>query len=144
MCKDRVDYRFKIRSKEDAEIPYKKHDHHAFVAEIKEKTREEILKEKTYRERCIVGYRIEDMEKEYGEAISNKRWDKKRECYVNRDGEPVVHPSEIVFDEVLAVIPLSGEYYSNAEKDNHYKKRLDKIIRDAMTSSLRKRDEEKR
>ncbi|KAJ0800683.1 hypothetical protein HanPI659440_Chr03g0106271 [Helianthus annuus] len=81
------------------------------------------------------------MEREYGEAISNKRWDKKRECYVNRDGEPVVHPSEIVFDEVLAVIPLSSEYYSNVEKDKTYKKRLDKIIRDAMTSSLRKRDE---
>ncbi|MFS8019146.1 hypothetical protein Hanom_Chr15g01400421 [Helianthus anomalus] len=60
--------------------------HHAFVAEIKEKTREEILKEKTYRERCIVGYRIEEMEKEYEEARNYKRWDKKRECYVNRKG----------------------------------------------------------
>ncbi|KAJ0502742.1 hypothetical protein HanHA300_Chr11g0416391 [Helianthus annuus] len=110
---------------------------------MKMKTREEILKEKTYRERCIMGYRIEDMEREYGEAISYKRWDKKRECYVNKEGEPVVHPSEIVFDEVLAVIPLSGVYYSNAEKDKTYKKRLDKIIRDAMTSSLSKRDEER-
>ncbi|MFS8023278.1 hypothetical protein Hanom_Chr16g01449621 [Helianthus anomalus] len=83
------------------------------------------------------------MEKEYEEARSNKRWDKKQERYVNRDGEPVVHLSEVVFDEVLAVIPLSGEYYSNVEKDKHYKKRLDKIIRNAMTSSLRKRDEER-
>ncbi|MFS7905366.1 hypothetical protein Hanom_Chr01g00046801 [Helianthus anomalus] len=46
------------------------------------------------------------MQKEYVEAISNKRWDKKRECYVNRDGKPVVHPSEVFFDEVLLVIPL--------------------------------------
>ncbi|MFS7937620.1 hypothetical protein Hanom_Chr05g00429751 [Helianthus anomalus] len=81
------------------------------------------------------------MEREFGEAISNKRWDKKSECYVDKEGELVVHPREIVFDEVLAVIPLSGEYYSNAENDQNYKKRLDKIIRDAMTSSLRKRDE---
>ncbi|MFS7997756.1 hypothetical protein Hanom_Chr12g01145621 [Helianthus anomalus] len=81
------------------------------------------------------------MEREYGEAISDKKWDKKRECYVNKEGEPVVHLSEIVFDEVLAVRPLSGEYYSNREKDKTYVKRLDKIIRDAMTSSLRKRDE---
>ncbi|MFS8022638.1 hypothetical protein Hanom_Chr16g01441881 [Helianthus anomalus] len=83
------------------------------------------------------------MEREYGEAISNKRWNKKRECYVHRDGEPIVHPSEIVFDEVLAVIPLSGEYYSNVEKDKDFKKTLDKIIRDAMTSSLRKMDKER-
>ncbi|MFS8018535.1 hypothetical protein Hanom_Chr15g01393191 [Helianthus anomalus] len=83
------------------------------------------------------------MEKEYEKARSNKRWDKKRECYVNRNGEPVVLPKEVVFDEVLAVIPLSGEYYSNVEKDKHYKKRLDKIIRDVMTSNLRKRDEER-
>ncbi|KAJ0955610.1 putative transcription factor interactor and regulator CCHC(Zn) family [Helianthus annuus] len=133
---DRVDGRFTAHGR-----TISKSKHSAFVPEIKEKTREEILNEKTYRERCIVGYKIEDMEREYGNAVSNKRWDKKRECYVNRDGEPVVHPSEIVFDEVLAVIPLSGEYYSNVEKDKTYKKRLDKIIRDAMTSSLRKRDD---
>ncbi|MFS7996797.1 hypothetical protein Hanom_Chr12g01134031 [Helianthus anomalus] len=84
------------------------------------KTKEEILKEKTYKERCIVGYRIEEMEKEYEEAKNFGRYDKKRECYVNSKGEPVVNRKEVVFTDVLAVIPLSGEYYSNVEKDKDY------------------------
>ncbi|MFS7919291.1 hypothetical protein Hanom_Chr03g00211031 [Helianthus anomalus] len=117
--------------------------HSAFVAIVKEKTKEEILKEKTYRERCIVGYRIEEMEKEYEEAKNYGRYDKKRECYVNSKGEPVVHRKEVVFDDVLAVIPLSGEYYSNVAKDKQYEKKLDKTIRDVMTASLKKRDEER-
>ncbi|XP_035841293.1 golgin subfamily A member 6-like protein 6 [Helianthus annuus] len=120
-----------------------KSKHHVFVAEIKEKTREEILREKTERERFIVGCRMEKMQEEYENVIRNKRWDKNRECYVNRDGEPVVPRRDIVHDDVLLVIPLSDEYYSNAAKDKTYPKRLDKIIRHAMTSSLRKRDEER-
>ncbi|MFS7979749.1 hypothetical protein Hanom_Chr10g00931351 [Helianthus anomalus] len=112
--------------------------HLAFVAEIKEKMREEILKEKTYRERCIIGYRIEEMEKEYEEARNYGRYDKKRECYINRKGEPVVHRKEVVFDDILAIIPLSGEYYSNVAKDKHYEKNMDKLISDVMTTSLKR------
>ncbi|MFS7941741.1 hypothetical protein Hanom_Chr06g00479851 [Helianthus anomalus] len=51
------------------------------------------------------------MEKEYEEARSYGRYGKKRECYINIKGEPVVHRKEVVFGDVLAVIPLSGEYY---------------------------------
>ncbi|KAJ0451479.1 putative transcription factor interactor and regulator CCHC(Zn) family [Helianthus annuus] len=68
----------------------------AFVAVVKERTKEEIPKEKTYRERCIVDYRIEEMERDYEEARSYGRWDKKRECYINSKGEPLVHPSQVV------------------------------------------------
>ncbi|KAF5804952.1 hypothetical protein HanRHA438_Chr05g0213071 [Helianthus annuus] len=113
------------------------------MAEIKVRMREEILSEKTEREIFIVGCRMEKIQEEYENVVSNKRWDKKRECYVNRDGEPVVHRRDIVHDDVLLVIPRSDEYYSNVEKDKTYAKRMDKIIRDAMTSSLRKRDEER-
>ncbi|KAJ0616403.1 hypothetical protein HanRHA438_Chr02g0088641 [Helianthus annuus] len=83
------------------------------------------------------------MEKEYEESKNYGRYDKKRECYVNSKGEPVVHRKEVVFNDVLAVIPLSGEYYSNVAKDKDYVKKLDKIIRDVMTVSLRQRDEER-
>ncbi|MFS8007680.1 hypothetical protein Hanom_Chr14g01263921 [Helianthus anomalus] len=83
------------------------------------------------------------MEKEYEEASSNRRYDKKRECYVNKDGEPVVHKKEIVYEDVLAVIPLSGEFYSNLAKDKNYEKKLKKLVRDVMTVSLRRRDEER-
>ncbi|MFS7953722.1 hypothetical protein Hanom_Chr07g00621951 [Helianthus anomalus] len=83
------------------------------------------------------------MEKEYEEAKNYGRYDKKQECYVNNKGEPVVHRKEVVFDDVLAVIPLSGKYDSNVAKDKDYEKKLDKIIRDVMTASLRHRDEER-
>ncbi|XP_021978669.1 uncharacterized protein LOC110874020 [Helianthus annuus] len=45
--------------------------------------------------------------------------------------------------EEILFIPRSGEYYSNVAKDKTYVKRLDKIIRDAMTTKLRKRNEER-
>ncbi|MFS8019961.1 hypothetical protein Hanom_Chr15g01409991 [Helianthus anomalus] len=83
------------------------------------------------------------MEKEYEEAKNYGRYDKKRECYVNNKGEPVVHQKEVVFNDVLAVIPLSGEYFSNVAKDKDYVKKLDNINRDVMTASLRQRDEER-
>ncbi|MFS7931891.1 putative transcription factor interactor and regulator CCHC(Zn) family [Helianthus anomalus] len=135
---DIVDEQFKAKAKKEA-----LNKHRAFIAEIKVKTREEILKEKTYRERCIARYRIEEMEKEYEEARSNRRYDKKRECFVNRDGEPVVHKKDIVYEDVLAVIPLSGEFFSNLAKDKNYEKKLKKLIRDVMTVSLQRRDEER-
>ncbi|KAJ0876109.1 putative transcription factor interactor and regulator CCHC(Zn) family [Helianthus annuus] len=159
---DRLDYRFKIRTKEDAETISKKHDHYAFVAEIqdenkdketaeireekvdvKEKTREEILSEKTYRERNVVYNRMDDMQEEYESSVSNRRRDKKRECYYNREGEPVVPKKDIIFDDVLLIIPLRAEYYSNVMKDDTYAKRHEKEIRYAMLSCLRKRDEER-
>ncbi|XP_035845198.1 uncharacterized protein LOC110933381 [Helianthus annuus] len=135
---DRVDNRSTTHGKNIS-----KSKHYAFVAEIKEKTREEILNEKTYRERSIAGNRIDEMQEEYEDAVSYKIWDKKRECYVNRNGEPVVPKKNIIFDDVLLVIPRSVEYYSNVEKDKTYVKRLEKLIRDVMISSLRKRDEER-
>ncbi|MFS7929557.1 hypothetical protein Hanom_Chr04g00333891 [Helianthus anomalus] len=109
------------------------------MAEVKERTKEEILQEKTYRERCFVDYRIEEMQKEYEEARSYGRWDKKRECYVNHKGDPVVHSSQVVYNDVLAIIPLSGEYYSKIEQDKDYLKKLDKITRGVMTASLKKK-----
>ncbi|KAJ0845417.1 putative transcription factor interactor and regulator CCHC(Zn) family [Helianthus annuus] len=136
---DRVDNRFTANGR-----TISKSKHHALVAEIKEKTSEEILSEKTERERFFVGCRIEKMQEEYEDAKYYGRYDKKRDCYVNRNGDPVVHRKEVVFDDVLAVIPLSGEYYSNIVKDKTgYLKKLDKIIRDVMTTSLKKRDEER-
>ncbi|XP_021979357.1 trichoplein keratin filament-binding protein-like [Helianthus annuus] len=113
------------------------------TAEIKEKTREEILSEKTYRERNIAWNRMDEMKEEYESAVSNKRWDKKRECYFNRQGEPVVPKKDIVFDDVLLIIPRSVEYYTNVEKDKTYAKRLEKDIRHVMISRLKKRDEER-
>ncbi|MFS7996930.1 hypothetical protein Hanom_Chr12g01135751 [Helianthus anomalus] len=77
------------------------------------------------------------MQEEYEEEKYYGRYDKKRDCYVNNNGDPIVHRKEVVFDDVLVVIPLSSEYYSNV-KDKTYLKRLDKIIRDVMTASLKK------
>ncbi|KAM0041155.1 putative transcription factor interactor and regulator CCHC(Zn) family [Helianthus debilis subsp. tardiflorus] len=79
-------------------------DTRALVAVVKEKTKEEILEQKTYRER-FVDYRIDEMQKGYDEARRMGRWDKKRECYANHNGEPVVDSSLVVYNGVLVVIP---------------------------------------
>ncbi|KAM0072096.1 hypothetical protein Hdeb2414_s0001g00032601 [Helianthus debilis subsp. tardiflorus] len=113
----------------------------AMVAEVK--TKEEILEAKTYRERRLADYRIDEMQKEYDEARRFSRWDKKRECYVNHKGDPVLDSRKVVYNDILAVIPLSSEYYSKIEADKDYLKKLDKIIRDVMTVSLKKRDDER-
>ncbi|XP_035838872.1 ring-infected erythrocyte surface antigen-like [Helianthus annuus] len=113
------------------------------MAEIKVKTREEILSEKTYRERNIAWNRMDEMQEEYESAVINKRWDKKRECYVNRNGEPVVPKKDIIFEDILLEIPRSIEYYTNIGKDKTYVKKVEKHLRDVMISSLRKMDEER-
>ncbi|KAJ0540355.1 putative transcription factor interactor and regulator CCHC(Zn) family [Helianthus annuus] len=86
---------------------------------------------------------MDDMQEEYENAVSSRRWDKKRECYYNREGEPVVPKKDIIFDDVLLVVPMRAEYYRNVMKDDTYAKRLEKEIRYAMLSCLRKRDEER-
>ncbi|KAJ0556824.1 putative transcription factor interactor and regulator CCHC(Zn) family [Helianthus annuus] len=111
------------------------------VDEVKEKTREEILNEKTYRERNIALNRMDEMQEEYESVVSNKRWDKKRECYFNREGEPVVPKKDIIFEDVLLIIPRSAESYRNVLKDDTYAKRHEKEIKYAMISCLRKRNE---
>ncbi|KAM0019354.1 putative transcription factor interactor and regulator CCHC(Zn) family [Helianthus debilis subsp. tardiflorus] len=135
---DVVDNQLKAKIKRESS-----NKHCALVVEIKEKTNEEILKKKTEREIFFGGCRIEKMHEEFEEAMYYGRYDKKRDCYINQNGDPVVHRKEVVFDDVFAVIPLSGEYYSNVAKDKTYLKRLEKIIRDVMTASLKKRDEER-
>ncbi|MFS7953570.1 hypothetical protein Hanom_Chr07g00620261 [Helianthus anomalus] len=111
-----------------------KEEKFAMVAEVK--TKEEILEEKTYRERRFADYRIDEIQKEYDEAMKMGRWDKKRKFYVSHNGELVVDSILEGYNDVLAVIPLFGEYYSKIEADKDYLKKLYKIIRDVMTASL--------
>ncbi|MFS7916859.1 hypothetical protein Hanom_Chr03g00182301 [Helianthus anomalus] len=89
------------------------------------------------RERFFADCRIEKLHEEFEEAKCFGRYDKKRECYINPNGDLVVHRREVVYKDVLDVIPLSDEYCSNVEKDKNYLKRLDKIIRDVMTASMK-------
>ncbi|MFS7977973.1 hypothetical protein Hanom_Chr10g00910221 [Helianthus anomalus] len=86
---------------------------------------------------------MDEMQEEYESAVSNRRWDKKRQCYYNREGEPVVPKKDIIFDDFLLVVPLRAEYYRSVMKDDTYVKQYEKDIRYAMLSCLRKRDEEK-
>ncbi|MFS7998263.1 hypothetical protein Hanom_Chr12g01151621 [Helianthus anomalus] len=104
-------------------------DKRALVVEVKERTKEEILQEKTYRERYFADCRIQEMQEEYEDARSCKRLDKKRQCFINRKGDLVVDKREVVSNDVLAVIPLSGEFYSKKASDKDYLKKLDKIIK---------------
>ncbi|MFS7967230.1 hypothetical protein Hanom_Chr09g00783341 [Helianthus anomalus] len=118
-------------------------DKMAFVAQIKERTKEEILQEKTYKEKYFADCRIQETQEEYEDARSCKRCDKKREYFVNRKGDPIVDRREVVYKDVLTVIPLSGEFYSKKASDKDYLKKLVKIIRGVMTASVKQREEER-
>ncbi|MFS8003823.1 hypothetical protein Hanom_Chr13g01218431 [Helianthus anomalus] len=101
------------------------------------------LQEKTFRERRIADIKLDDLQATYDDAREMARWDKKSECYIDRKGNPVVDSSEVVYDDLLELIPLSGEYYSKRDADKDYVPNLQKKIREVMTASLRKRDKER-
>ncbi|KAF5814459.1 putative transcription factor interactor and regulator CCHC(Zn) family [Helianthus annuus] len=73
---DRLDYRFKIRTMEDSEIPLKKHDHYAFVAEIKEENKDKDTAEN--KEENVVA---EVKEKTREEILSEKNLSRKKHCF---------------------------------------------------------------
>ncbi|MFS7938907.1 hypothetical protein Hanom_Chr05g00445341 [Helianthus anomalus] len=72
----------------------------------------------------------------------NKRGNPARKNIL-RKGDPVVDKREVVYNDVLAVIPLSGEFYSKKASDKDYLKKLDKIITGVMIASVKQREEEK-
>ncbi|MFS8002345.1 hypothetical protein Hanom_Chr13g01201001 [Helianthus anomalus] len=72
------------------------------------------------RERTIAFNRLTEMQAAYDEARRRDRWDKKRECYTDLQGNPVVDSSSVNFEAPVEVIPTSGEYYSNKFNDNNY------------------------
>ncbi|MFS7980861.1 hypothetical protein Hanom_Chr10g00944151 [Helianthus anomalus] len=83
------------------------------------------------------------MQNAYDKAIKMGRWDKKRECYTDYKGNPVVDSSKVIYEELLAVIPLSGEYYTKKFEGKNYNPNLEKKISEVMLASLKKRDEER-
>ncbi|KAM0037337.1 putative transcription factor interactor and regulator CCHC(Zn) family [Helianthus debilis subsp. tardiflorus] len=85
---------------------YLKEDKRALFAEVKMK--EEVFQEQTLRKRYLQ-ITVKEMQKKYVEARRIGRWDKKRECYINHKGDQVVDSSKVIYNDVLAVIPLSGE-----------------------------------
>ncbi|XP_022033400.1 serrate RNA effector molecule homolog [Helianthus annuus] len=97
--------------KEEKE-PAKNHEE---KIENKEKTREEILSEKTHKERDVVYRRMDEMQEEYENAVSNKRWDKKRECFYNREGEPVAEEVETEAVKVEAVKEVEEQQIEEEE-----------------------------
>ncbi|XP_035832012.1 triadin-like [Helianthus annuus] len=97
--------------KEEKE-PAKNHEE---KIENKEKTREEILSEKTHKERDVVYRRMDEMQEEYENAVSNKRWDKKKECYYNREGEPVAEEVETEAVKVEAVKEVEEQQIEEEE-----------------------------
>ncbi|XP_021979731.1 methyl-CpG-binding domain-containing protein 10-like [Helianthus annuus] len=100
--------------KEEKE-PAKNHEE---KIENKEKTREEILSEKTHKERDVVYRRMDEMQEEYENAVNNKRWDKKRECYYNREGEPVAEEVETEAIEAEVVKEVEEQQIEEEEKKN--------------------------
>ncbi|XP_021984993.1 uncharacterized protein LOC110880862 [Helianthus annuus] len=86
---------------------------------------------------------VVEIVKAYDEARRMGRWDKKRECYTNRKGNPVADSRSVNFNDLLEVIPTSVELYSKKFVDKTYIPNMEKRISEVMLASLRKRDEER-
>ncbi|XP_035836829.1 neurofilament medium polypeptide-like [Helianthus annuus] len=57
------------------------------------------------------------MQEGYEDAKYCRRYDKKRDCYVNRNGDPVVHRKEVVFNDVLAKVAEEVKVEAVKEED---------------------------
>ncbi|KAJ0747511.1 putative transcription factor interactor and regulator CCHC(Zn) family [Helianthus annuus] len=95
------------------------------VAEVKS----EPVREKTMRERNIACIRLDEMQAAFEEARRAGRWDKKRECYTDPKGNPVVESRSLNFKALLEVIPTSEELYSKKFVDKNYVPNMEKRIR---------------
>ncbi|MFS7909442.1 hypothetical protein Hanom_Chr01g00094661 [Helianthus anomalus] len=83
------------------------------------------------------------MQAAFDEARRACRWDKKRECYIDPQGNPVVDSRSVNFKDLLEVIPTSEELYSKKFVDKNYVPNMEKRIREVMLASLKKKEEEK-
>ncbi|MFS7934997.1 hypothetical protein Hanom_Chr05g00398221 [Helianthus anomalus] len=103
----------------------------------------EVKREKTLRERNIASYRLDEMQAAFEEAKKAGKWDKKRECYTDFKGNPIVESRSVDFKALLEVIPTSEELYSKKFLDNTYIPNMEQRIREVMLASLKKKEEEK-
>ncbi|MFS7962623.1 hypothetical protein Hanom_Chr08g00728831 [Helianthus anomalus] len=71
----------------------------------------------------------------FDEAKEAKRWDAERECYLDPQGNPVVDPNKVKFDDVVAVIATCHTRRS-IKKD--YEENLYKPINEVFYASLTK------
>ncbi|MFS7985056.1 hypothetical protein Hanom_Chr11g00993891 [Helianthus anomalus] len=95
------------------------------------------------RERIIACIKLDEMQAAFKEARKKGRRDKKRECYTDPQGNPVVDSKSVNFKAQLDVIPTAGELYTKKIEDKNCVPNMEKKIREVMLSSLRKKEEEK-
>ncbi|MFS7905816.1 hypothetical protein Hanom_Chr01g00052131 [Helianthus anomalus] len=76
------------------------------------------------------------------EAKKARRWDEKRKCYTDPQGNLVVDSKSVDFKELLDVILTGGELYSKKKEDKKYVANMEKQIREVMLASLKKIEEE--
>ncbi|MFS7995280.1 putative transcription factor interactor and regulator CCHC(Zn) family [Helianthus anomalus] len=111
-------------------IPKEKH---ALVAEVKS----DQVREKTTRERRIAGIKLDEMSAAFEEAKRAGRWDEKRKCYTNPQGNPVVDSKSVDFKALLDVIPTAEELYTKKFEDKNYVANMEKRLKEMMLASLK-------
>ncbi|MFS7935679.1 hypothetical protein Hanom_Chr05g00406421 [Helianthus anomalus] len=76
------------------------------------------------------------MHEEFEEAKFYGRYDKKRECYINRNGHPVIHRREVVYNDVLV-----DDLKKVAEKEKMEREKEEEAIGDEVVTGEQKTEE---
>ncbi|MFS7962767.1 hypothetical protein Hanom_Chr08g00730401 [Helianthus anomalus] len=94
------------------------------------------------RERLIADIKLNEMSAAFEEAKRAGRWDEKRKCYTDPQGNPVVDSKSVDYNALLDVIPTAGELYTKKIEDKNYVANMEKRIREVMLASFKKKKEE--
>ncbi|MFS7936318.1 hypothetical protein Hanom_Chr05g00414141 [Helianthus anomalus] len=64
----------------------------------------------------------------FKEARDARRWDAERNCYMDKEGIPVVDPKTIDFEALIASIPTVDKLYRPRKRRRIVKKHVEEII----------------
>ncbi|KAJ0604016.1 putative transcription factor interactor and regulator CCHC(Zn) family [Helianthus annuus] len=73
------------------------------------------------------------------EASRENRWDAKRECFVDPQGNPAVDPQKVDFEALVAAIPTARVWDARLENNPNYRKEVEEGIRKVIYASVEKK-----
>ncbi|MFS7986992.1 hypothetical protein Hanom_Chr11g01016781 [Helianthus anomalus] len=83
--------------------------------------------------------RLNEVYDVFMEAKSANRWDDKRKCFLDPQGNLAVDPKMVDFEALVAAIPTAGVFYSKIKEDKNYEKEVEERIRRVIYASVEKK-----
>ncbi|MFS8024137.1 hypothetical protein Hanom_Chr16g01459691 [Helianthus anomalus] len=73
------------------------------------------------------------------EAKWTNRWDAKRECFVDPQGNPTIDPDKVDFEVLVAALPTVGVWCKGLEEIPNYRQKVEEGIKKVTYASLEKK-----